>query len=713
MWKESALKILKEYFGYDSFRKGQEEAIENIMEGRDTFVIMPTGGGKSVIYQIPAMLLNGLTIVISPLISLMKDQIDSLNEMGIDAVYINSSLTDKQIQQNLMRVYNGECKLLYVAPERLESQSFVHELMCMDISFIAIDEAHCVSKWGHDFRPSYRKIKSFINMLENRPRLLACTATATPEVKEDIIELLSLNNPDMYFTGFNRENLTFKVFRGENKDNFIKEYLKEKGEESGIIFTATRREAEHLYNLFKDKYKAGLYHAGLKEEIRRQMQEDFMYDRINIIIATNAFGMGIDKSNIRFVIHYNMPKNLEAYYQEAGRAGRDGEDSECILLYNSGDVQTQRYLIETTTLSPEKKSKDYANLRNMVDYCYTSQCLRKYILNYFGEEYSEENCGNCSICNEENQKIDATLEAQMIFSSIYRVRERYGINTIIDILKGSKNQRIMKFSLNKISTYSLMKDYDRKYIDELINKLIADGYIQVTNDDYPVLKLTSKSANALKGNEPVYISMRKAVEVKHEDNDLLNKLKELRKEISEEQRIPPYVIFPDATLREISRRFPDNKEEKFLNIKGVGERKYEKYGERFETIIINYVKENNIHIDNASEMETAASSRENEEAKPKVKTHYITYELYKEGKDLKEISKIRDLTLLTIQNHIFQCAAEGLDIDLDSFIPEGREEEILKAINEVGASKLKPIKEILPEDIEYTAIKAVILKHNY
>lgn len=707
MWKDESLKILKNYFGYDSFRKGQKEAIENIMLGKDTFIIMPTGGGKSLCYQVPALLLEGATLVISPLISLMKDQVDTLNNMGISATYINSTLNSIEIDERINGIRNNQYKLIYLAPERLDSMSSILKMNNINISLIAIDEAHCVSKWGHDFRPSYRNVQGFINQLVQRPRVLACTATATEIVKEDIIKLLGLKAPNVFFTGFNRENLNFKVFRGENNDKFILDYIAAKNEENGIIYASTRRETEHIYNMLcKKGIKAGIYHAGLEEDIRKEMQENFMYDNINIMVATNAFGMGIDKSNVRFVIHNNMPKNLEAYYQEAGRAGRDGEPSECILLFNSGDVSTQRYFIESSTLSPDKKTQEYDNLRAMVDYCYTSKCLRKYILEYFGEEYLKKSCDNCSNCNNDIEEKEITLEAQMIFSCVYRLKERYGISTVVDVLKGSKNQRVLKLSLDKISTYALMKDYDRKYVEEITNKLVADGYLITTNDEYPVLKLTLKAVNTLKNKEKVYVSVRKVKQVQKTEDGLFTILKALRKSISEELNLPPYIIFHDSTLKELSTYMPKNEEE-FLNIKGVGESKFAKYGERFLEAIIKYTEDNKIKS-NLSDY----SPKEQEETKKKIKSYYETYELYKKGLSIEEIAKFRGLTELTIQNHIFDCVLEGLDVNLDDFIPEYMEDKILEVISNIGASKLKPIKEQLPEEVDYAAIKAVICKHN-
>lgn len=711
MWKNEALKALKNYFGYDKFRKGQEKAIENIMEGRDTFVIMPTGGGKSLCYQIPALLLEGITIVVSPLISLMKDQVDTLNNMGISSTYINSTLSRGEIDEKILEIGENKYKIIYLAPERLETMQGIFKMLDIKISLVAIDEAHCISKWGHDFRPSYRKVQYFIELLEPRPRVLACTATATELVKQDIIDLLGLRNPGLYFTGFDRENLTFKVFRGENKERFILEYIEDKKEDSGIIYVATRNDGEKLYEtLLKKNYRVGLYHAGLSEEKRKSMQEEFMYDNVNIMVATNAFGMGIDKSNVRYVIHHSVPKNLEAYYQEAGRAGRDGEPGECILLFNSGDVFTQRYFIDNSNTSPERKAQEYNTLRAMVDYCYTSKCLRAYILEYFGEEATFINCSNCSNCNGDVEEKDITTEAQMIFSCIYRVKERYGLNTVLDVLKGSQNQKILKLSLDKVSTYGLMKDYDRKYLEELTNKLIADGYIVMTNEEFPVLKLTTKAVNSLKNKEQVFVTVRKVKEVIKKKNDLFNILKATRKSISEELKLPPYIIFHDATLKELSTYMPATKEA-FLNIKGVGENKFEKYGAQFLEVIKKYLEEKDLKpIDNINKEDEINEGIK--KVKEKVKSHLQSYELYKQGLSLKEIAKQRELSLITVQGHIFDCVAEGLEINIEEFIPEGTENKILEAINEVGATKLKAIKELLPEEVEYTAIKAVICKHH-
>lgn len=377
---------LKKYFGYNSFRKGQEEAITDILEGRDVVAIMPTGSGKSVCFQIPAVIFDGVTIVISPLISLMKDQVDSLNELGIPSTYINSSLSEDEIESRIENMSDGKYKLVYIAPERLESDNFVYMLKEIKISFVAVDEAHCVSQWAHDFRPSYKRIASFISTLPKRPVVGAYTATATDAVKDDIIKLLNLMNPSLHITGFDRENLYFSVLKGEDNEKFILSYLEKHNGETGIIYASTRREAESIYNmLIQHNIKAGLYHAGLKDEERENIQNDFAYDNIQVMVATNAFGMGIDKSNVRFVIHNNMPKSIEAYYQEAGRAGRDGEKSDCILLFNPKDIQLQNYFIDQSTASPQVKANEYKKLRDMVDYCYTSKCLRKYILEYFGE----------------------------------------------------------------------------------------------------------------------------------------------------------------------------------------------------------------------------------------------------------------------------------------------------------------------------------------
>ncbi|MBU3100119.1 MULTISPECIES: DNA helicase RecQ [Clostridium] len=708
---------LKKYYGYDNFRKGQEDVIESILNGKDTFAVMPTGAGKSVCYQIPALMLEGVTLVISPLISLMKDQVDTLNSIGIAATYINSSLSINEVNERIDKVASGEFKLLYVAPERLESDFFCNMLNRLKISLLAVDEAHCVSQWGHDFRPSYAAISSLIDKLSERPIIAAFTATATQDVRIDVIRLLKLREPDVYVTGFNRENLSFTVIRGENKRDFVLKYIEDNKDKVGIIYTATRKETNNLYELLHKKgYSVGKYHAGLNDEERKQNQEKFLYDDINIIIATNAFGMGIDKSNVRYVIHYNLTKSMEAYYQEAGRGGRDGEPSECILLFSAADVLLQKFFIEQSTVAPQRKVNEYKKLQAMVDYSHTTRCLRKFILEYFGEENVQDKCDNCSTCNDESELVDITIEAQKIFSCILRMKERYGTSLIADVLRGSKNKKVLELGFDKLSTYGIIKQYTVKEIRDLINVLTAEEYLSLADGQFPVVHLKERAVLVLKNKEKVYqkVDKKKAKVIK--DTGLFEILRTLRKEISEREKVPPYIVFADSALREMSEYFPVNEKE-MLNIKGVGESKLNKYGEEFIQVIKKYMQENNIEI-NAEILYNEEDGGKTESAierdpknEDKVPSYIITYNMYKDGKSIEEIISERKLKSLTVQEHIFKCVAEGLDVNLDDFIPQNQEALILEVIEKIGATKLRPIKEELPEEIDYLAIKATIFKY--
>ncbi|EDU38845.1 DNA helicase RecQ [Clostridium sporogenes] len=703
---EGAKNLLKKHFGYNEFRKAQEKVIESILKKEDTVAIMPTGAGKSICYQIPALIFGGVTVVISPLISLMKDQVDSLKEVGIEATYINSSLNNLEIEERIFNAREGLYKLIYIAPERLESDSFVRSLNNLNIDLVAVDEAHCVSQWGHDFRPSYTKISSFIRKLSKRPIVTAFTATATETVRYDILNSLELQDPKVFVTGFDRENLSFSVIKGEDKEKFIFDYLENNIGKVGIIYTSTRKEAESLYNKINKKgYKVGVYHAGLNDEERKRTQEDFSFDNIEIIVATNAFGMGIDKSNVRFVIHHNIPKNMEAYYQEAGRAGRDGEESECILLFSPNDIRLQKYFIDESFLSPERKNNEYNKLRAMVDYCYTSKCLRSYILEYFGEEPLEEKCNNCSTCNDNREEKDITLEAQKIFSCVYRMKERFGVNMVADVLRGSKNKKLLSLDLDGLSTYGIMEEFTQKDIVALMNKLIADDYMVTTDDKFPVVRLRAKSYDVLKGKEAVAIKVSKIEKKVKADNELLDRLKQLRKAISQEESVPPFMIFPDATLKELSEYMP-TKEEDLLKIKGIGERKAEVYGERFIKSITEYMDEKGIDFNNMDNYEGTKSNKES-----KIKTHVLSYNLYKEGKSIKEIADERNLKAITIQEHLFKCLSEGMEVDLDNFIKKDYERLILDTIKKVGGTKLKPVKDELPPEVDYMCIKSVWYKY--
>lgn len=589
------LSVLKDYFGHDSFRDGQEQIVDALLDGRDALCIMPTGAGKSMCYQIPALLFDGVTIVVSPLISLMKDQVGSLVQSGVPAAYINSSLSYPQFLRVLSNVEHGKYKIIYVAPERLLTDGFLDVCKKIKISMVAVDEAHCVSQWGQDFRPSYLKIISFVESLANRPIVGAFTATATNDVKEDIKKILRLENPFEITTGFDRPNLFFGVIKSSSKAEKLIDLIRERGDRSGIVYCATRKNVEAVCELLCDNgFSAARYHAGLDEYERRKNQEDFVFDRKNIMVATNAFGMGIDKSNVTYVIHYNMPKNIESYYQEAGRAGRDGGEADCILLYSPKDVRLNRFMIENSEGNDELtieeneqiRERDFERLKYMTFYSTTNDCLRGFILRYFGGE-KKAYCGKCSNCLSVHKLVDVTIDAQKIMSCIARTGQRYGKTVICDVLKGSKSEKILKAELNNQSTYGIMKEVTARHIFGTIDFLAEKEYISSDNET-EVLKLLPKSRDVLFGRERLVMkkveNSEKVVKTHRPEvpvnSDLLDALKALRKGIASKKSVPAYVIFTDATLIDMCKKCPETPDE-MLEVSGVGRTKLEKFGKQF------------------------------------------------------------------------------------------------------------------------------------
>jgi ATP-dependent DNA helicase RecQ len=699
---ENALPLLESHFGYNAFRKGQEQAIRSVLTGENTICVMPTGGGKSICYQIPALILPGTTIVISPLISLMKDQVDALIQVGIPATFINSSLTFNEANERIRAAKQGKYKLLYIAPERLESYEFLEDLNVMDIPLVAVDEAHCISQWGHDFRPSYRHIQQMIHNLPKRPNVLALTATATPRVRADICQLLNIDENNTIITGFERENLSFSVIKGQDRVKYLQAYLKKNEKEAGIIYAATRKNVDQLYErLRKENINVARYHAGMGDADRAREQERFLEDKASVMVATSAFGMGIDKSNIRYVLHFQMPKNMESYYQEAGRAGRDGLESECILLYSPQDVQVQRFLIDQSS-DRGRITQELEKLQQMVDYCHTESCLQEFILKYFGETETDT-CGRCGNCLDSRTSIDVTKEAQMVMSCVIRMGQRFGKNLTAQVLTGSKNKKVTEMGFNRLTTYGIMKDQGAKEVSDFIEFLISQELIAIEQGQFPTIYVSSKGKDILLGHEPVY--RREAVKVKEvsKNDPLFEELREVRKSIAETEKVPPFVIFSDAALKDMCARLPKTNEE-FLQVSGVGEHKLQKYGLEFIQAIRSYL---DAHPDYQSEIQ-AEPTVPKKSAKAVGDSHLETLGLHQNGLSINEIAEKRELAISTVESHLLQCAQQGLTVDFIKLIPSEYIPLLEKAVEEAGRNRLKPIKELLPEEVSYFMIKAYV-----
>lgn len=596
-----ALDVLQHYWGYDAFRPAQEIPVSTLLAGHDLVAIMPTGAGKSICFQVPALLQEGLTIVFSPLISLMKDQVDGLRQQKIPAAFINSTLDQETFNKTLYYVRVGAVKILYISPERLASQFFRNILQTLKISQIIVDEAHCISQWGHDFRPAYQLIGQFLKTMPHRPVVGAFTATATKAVERDIKVLLGLENAQVHITGFDRPNLHFAVARLSQRMDYIVDYVKAHQEQSGVIYCITRKDVEKVYqNLVKAGIAAGYYHAGLPDQVRKDMQNKYAFDEIQVMVATNAFGMGIDKSNVRYVLHYQMPRNMESYYQEAGRAGRDGAPAECILLYNGQDVQVHKYLLEQSQLEPARLSIEQRKLQAMIDYCFTSQCLRKYMLAYFGQEVPWNKCHNCSSCLHQGQVQDMTAEAKAVFRAIRGTDERFGTTMISAIVRGEHNDRIRRAGYDALPVFGALSSYSAQEVKGMIQQFVASGYLQQSMGKYPILSLQAGAEEVLAGHSKVQeikqevarprakrTSDHSRISMGASTNSLFEALRLHRKRIALAQKVPPYLVFTDTVLIDLAALKPKTLAD-FANIKGVGEAKLKKYGTSFLAVIAQY-----------------------------------------------------------------------------------------------------------------------------
>ena len=704
---KSPISILESIFGFGEFKDNQEAIISNVLSGRDTLALMPTGGGKSLCYQIPALAKDGVAIVISPLIALMKDQVDALRANGISAEYLNSTLSQEMEEEVIWKLKNNQLDLLYLAPERLFSRGggFLEMLKSVNINLFAIDEAHCISQWGHDFRPEYRQLSVLKNEFDEIP-IIALTATADERTKNDIINKLKLDDAKVFVSSFNRENIHYFIEAKQNTFDKLVNYLEKHKNESGIIYTLSRASSENLAQRLADLgYSAKPYNAGLSQELRRKNQEDFVRDKVKIIVATVAFGMGIDKSNVRFVVHTDLPKNIEAYYQETGRAGRDGLKSEALLFYSAADVMKLQNFIKIDGNQEQSKIMS-EKLKLLQRYCETKKCRRQMLLNYFGEEHGG-NCGSCDFCLTETEYFDGTIIAQKALSAVYRLDQSFGMNYVIDFLRGSKSEKIKPWHKN-LKTYGVGKDISKKQWQEYLRDLISEKYLEISVGQYPLLLLTQKSMEVLKGEEKVKLikSEIQSIIVEQEYDyqiDLFDELRKLRRSLAEEENIAPYMIFSDKSLIELATFLPRNSEE-VSRISGFGSVKIKKYADDFLSIVNDFMKENNLE----SQIHLKKKRRiKGKKQSSKTNTIITTLDLYNSDKSIEEIASARELSERTIENHIAQLI-ELSDINLSDLLDENRINTIQKVIKKIGGTTLTPFKNELGDDYSFAEIKYVL-----